>query len=1216
MRTILLVASTLFAALCVTPHLNAAPASGSPAAAGQARPAVVKPMSREDVELMLREARSAIAQGKLDEAEKLVTKAENARIHYSMFHMGATPASVRRELNKARRAPGMASKSPAISEASKQPTPEQTAANERALNLFSQKGDASNQATVDPFAARSRVTAASSTPPPGTDSPIASANASIAANNPRGEQAAPLDQPQRLPALGNTVNNPFAKPAAGGVAPSRYEVDPALRQASHESEDTSWSLPGGQSKSIDGGTLAQALAPKQRAINQMTEARQALDAGNIAMAEKLSREATALRVPESEFLPDEDRPSLLAWDIVRAKQTRGGQQPAVAARPSPQVQPSPQVPASRYAERAAPPAAPKVETTQFTENAPLPPQNDSARPLANEELPPPDFGSPLNSPAEFATAPSSLIDKADESQQVLARQLSAEIGKRQSEAKRLHTEDPERAIAILHEAQQLVKDSKLPESSQRELLTRIDITLSQTEKFAKDHGSELELDKQNERVLQARDREREVKTRIKQEIADGIEEYNKLQDEHRFAEAEIVARRLYELDPDDPTTRQVLQGAKFVRREMMNREISMLREEGNDNAYRDVEQASAINVGDGKELVFDDKYWRDFAAKRIGSKDRSRRRTQRELEIEQKLKMPVQLRYEDTPLSQVVDELSKLAGVNIYLDPRGLSQEGVNSDTTVDLPLNKEISLESALNLILEPLHLSYVVKDDVLKITSEQLRDGEIYPVTYNVSDLVIPIPNFVPSSNIGLQGLINEAHASAGMGQRGFGAGGPAVLVNDRGQQPGSSATDQVLAQQFNAGPGSSPSTVPIGAGPGGMGAGANADFDSLIDLIVSTVSTETWAENGGGEAEIRPFPTNLSLVISQTQSVHEEIADLLEQLRRLQDLQVTIEVRFIRLNDSFFERIGIDFDMDVNDNGFNDDPATTNLQPFGTNSNTVGLDRSAPGAPFPNFTSDLDIPFRQNSFDLTQLVPFGGPVQGGMNFGFAILSDIEAYFLIEAAQGDTRTNVLNAPKVTLFNGQQAFVADATQRPFVVGVIPVVGEFAAAQQPVIVVLNEGTMMTIQAVVSEDRRYVRMTIVPFFTQIGDVDEFTFEGSSSSTNSSSSSDDDDDGKNESEEESEEESRSGVTVQLPSFSFVSVVTTVSVPDGGTVLMGGIKRLSEGRNEFGVPLLSKVPYINRLFRNVSIGRETDSLMMMVTPRIIIQEEEEERLGIQIP
>jgi general secretion pathway protein D len=433
---------------------------------------------------------------------------------------------------------------------------------------------------------------------------------------------------------------------------------------------------------------------------------------------------------------------------------------------------------------------------------------------------------------------------------------------------------------------------------------------------------------------------------------------------------------------------------------------------------------------------------------------------------------------------------------------------------------------------------------------------------------------------------------------------------------------ANNQVLAQQFNAAPASSlsPSTVPIGAGPGGMGGGANADFDSLIDLIVSTVETDTWAENGGGQAEIRPFPTNLSLVISQTQAVHEEIADLLEQLRRLQDLQVTIEVRFIRLNESFFERIGVDFDLDINDNGVDDTSAATvaasGFEPFGPRSNTVGLQPPAGTNVFPNFTTDLDIPFRQDSFAIAT-PPFGGfDANSAARLGFAILSDLEAYFLIEAAQGDRRTNVLNAPKVTLFNGQQAFVADATQQPFVVGVIPVVGEFASAQQPVIVVLNEGTMMTIQAVVSDDRRYVRMTIVPFFTQIGDVDTFTFEGTSSSTSSSSATDDDDDGKDESSEESESEATSGVTVQLPSFSFVSVVTTVSVPDGGTVLLGGIKRLNEGRNEFGVPLLSKVPYVNRLFRNVGIGRTTESLMMMVTPRIIIQEEEEERLGIAVP
>ena len=65
------------------------------------------------------------------------------------------------------------------------------------------------------------------------------------------------------------------------------------------------------------------------------------------------------------------------------------------------------------------------------------------------------------------------------------------------------------------------------------------------------------------------------------------------------------------------------------------------------------------------------------------------------------------------------------------------------------------------------------------------------------------------------------------------------------------------------------------------------------------------------------------------------------------------------------------------------------------------------------------------------------------------------------------------------------------------------------------------------------------------------------------------------------------------------------------------MGGIKRLAEGRNERGLPLLGKLPYVSRLFKNVGIGRETQTLMMMVTPRIIIQEEEEERvLGTVTP
>jgi general secretion pathway protein D len=149
-----------------------------------------------------------------------------------------------------------------------------------------------------------------------------------------------------------------------------------------------------------------------------------------------------------------------------------------------------------------------------------------------------------------------------------------------------------------------------------------------------------------------------------------------------------------------------------------------------------------------------------------------------------------------------------------------------------------------------------------------------------------------------------------------------------------------------------------------------------------------------------------------------------------------------------------------------------------------------------------------------------------------------------------------------------------------------------------------------VQAVVSNDRRFVRLTMVPFFSQIGEVNTFTFEGSQSTTRTSAATN----GLGvESDADNEVVNTSGTTVQLPTFAFQTVTTTVSVPDGGTVLLGGIKRMTEVRRENGVPMLSKLPYLNRLFNNVAIGKASESLMMMVTPRIIIQSEEEAAIGV---
>jgi hypothetical protein len=56
--------------------------------------------------------------------------------------------------------------------------------------------------------------------------------------------------------------------------------------------------------------------------------------------------------------------------------------------------------------------------------------------------------------------------------------------------------------------------------------------------------------------------------------------------------------------------------------------------------------------------------------------------------------------------------------------------------------------------------------------------------------------------------------------------------------------------------------------------------------------------------------------------------------------------------------------------------------------------------------------------------------------------------------------------------------------------------GRGAVGFQPVIVTLPEGTQMQANAVISADRRYVRITAAPSFTGIGNVTTFTFAGSS------------------------------------------------------------------------------------------------------------------------
>ena len=759
---------------------------------------------------------------------------------------------------------------------------------------------------------------------------------------------------------------------------------------------------------------------------------------------------------------------------------------------------------------------------------------------------------------------------------------------------------PKEALADLKQLRAELEASNVDVAYKAHFAQSLDVAIADAQAFLDANGSRIALQQQNQNVDAFVAQKREAELERQARLADDTEKFNDLLEEGRYDEAIVLAEKCADYSGNEQIAVQMLNMAKLAKQNAFNANLREAKSDSFIQGMNDVETAAVVEVNDANPLVFNQDRWN--IAKNRKSLAGGTTRSEADLEILRKLEMQITLPFDQpTPLDLVVDYIRKNAEINIMVDEAALAEAGITSDMAIPTNLSN-IKLKNYLKHSLTPLNLSYIVEDEVLTITGKNKRSSKTTVQYYPVADLVIGVPNFgnvvAPMS---MESSYQRAYQQAA--NRGLGASASNTISGLNQSVFGSNST--LLSPNIAAQIQSSGGNVPLTAGSGG---GMN-DPSELIDLITTVVGDEeTWETVGDPQF----FSLNNTLAIRQTEENHEEIQELLEKLRSLNDLQVAVEVRFITISDEYFERIGVNmnlsFQSETNANDLDDDQLVPSKK------GVYGIyDAGASGNDM--FTENLNINFTQNSYGLA--VPQFGNYDPsvGAQMGFAILSDIESYFFVSAAESDTRTNVLQAPKVTMFNGQTASVSDFTSVPYVSTVIPVVGEFAVAQQPVITVINEGQFMTVQATASPDRKYVRMTVVPFFCKITDNDRtFKFEGTDSvSTNSTTAN------KGSSILDSITDERettngaevvsAGTTIQEPVTSSFSVYTTVNVPDGGTALLGGIKRLSEGRNEGGVPILSKIPYLKRLFSNSAIGRETTSMLMTVTPRIIIQEEEEE-------
>jgi len=180
-----------------------------------------------------------------------------------------------------------------------------------------------------------------------------------------------------------------------------------------------------------------------------------------------------------------------------------------------------------------------------------------------------------------------------------------------------------------------------------------------------------------------------------------LQEFNVAYKEARYRDAEAVAGRAVALDPENACAAAALSVARMQRwlvsREHLVRAVSSA--------------APAPSVAPGK--------------------------TEKERQIERRLDAHVSLNFKDVALGKVLDELATTQDINILPDGAALDEKGISLTMPVTFHI-EDMSLKGALKNLLNNFHLTYVVEDEALKITTPDNARGKCVLVPYSVGGLL----------------------------------------------------------------------------------------------------------------------------------------------------------------------------------------------------------------------------------------------------------------------------------------------------------------------------------------------------------------------------------------------------------------------------------------------------------------------------------------------
>ncbi|HVR76231.1 MAG TPA: hypothetical protein VMT52_18010, partial [Planctomycetota bacterium] len=382
------------------------------------------------------------------------------------------------------------------------------------------------------------------------------------------------------------------------------------------------------------------------------------------------------------------------------------------------------------------------------------------------------------------------------------------------------------------------------------------------------------------------------------------------------------------------------------------------------------------------------------------------------------------------------------------------------------------------------------------------------------------------------------------------------------------------------------SPPLALDEGQGRSGMGAGSPLDLLGLDDApepplggekLVELIKKEI-GDADGTEEGVSILQGKLSALTSIEN--HMKLSRLLAQFRQATGVMVTVESRFLDIQDNFLEEIGVNFgsgNATFLPNNIPDiDGAGTSISPGWEWVNRDG-DTNIRAGSIGNLSQPLGT--RVNPFNLSSVG--GGAYQ--LNVLKAERYQLEA--ILTGVGKEQEIRKLNSPRVTAFNGQISHTLVVNQAAYIqdlevnqTGVIPVIN-------PVIDVLNSGSILEVRPTVSHDRKYVVLEIQPTLAEKLVSERAVLNLSGNFT--------------------------VVPIELPVLSVTKIKTTVTVPDGGTVLVGGLKREIRNESQIGIPGLLDFPFVNLLFGRKGTSTLRSNLFVLINAKVTIVHEEEANL-----